>query len=334
MKIRRFTPNDYAAIAEINNVFWTEEQLTAEQWQSEDANRAPHCKHARWVAENAGQVVGMGEYDQLAGRYHPAKYWLRVEVLPAYQQRGIGAALYDTVINAVTQLDPWLVRFALRENMHASLRFLRARGFTEEWHSYESQLDVTRFDPARFAGLEEKLRAQGIAIKPYQEFADDSARDQKLYELFEDTRADTAFVEPLTRTEYARWRDMFLEGFRANTDAFWVATRNGQYIGLAMLSAAKPGADIETRWAGVRRDLRGRGIATALRLQMIEYAQSHDHPRLNTVTNSRNAPVIALNKKFGYVDQPAWVYYVQIIKQQKHTEAHEKNSATRLEKQT
>ncbi|MBI5031122.1 MAG: GNAT family N-acetyltransferase [Chloroflexi bacterium] len=314
MNIRPFAPNDYTAIAEINNTFWIEETLTAEQWQHEDAQRPPHCKHARWVAEIDGKVVGMSEYDQLAGRYHPDKYWLRVEVLPAYQKRGIGVALYDTMMNALAQHNPWIVRFALTENLHDSLRFLRARDFAEEWRSYESHWDVTQFDSARFNDIDEKLNAHGIVIKTYADLSNDLNRDPKLYELFEDTRADTAFIEPLTRTEYARWRDMFVDGFRANTDAFFVAARDGEYVGIAMLAKAEPGANIDTRWVGVRRDLRGQGIALGLKKRMFDYARAHNHPHITTVTNSKNAPVIAMNKKLGYVDQPAWVYYSKTLR--------------------
>ncbi|MCI0476856.1 MAG: GNAT family N-acetyltransferase [Anaerolineales bacterium] len=316
VNIQQFTPEDYSAIAEINNVFWIEEKITTDQWRDDDAKRPPHCKHARWVAEVDHQVVGLSEYDQLPQRYHPDKYWLRVEVLPAFQRRGIGSALYDTVIDAVTQLNPWLVRFALREDMTASLCFLRQRGFAEEWRSYESQLDVTRFDPARFDGIVERLSARGIAIQPYAELADDGERDRALYELFEDTRTDTSFDEPLTRLEYSYWRDAFLDGSRANPAGFFVATRGDEYVGLAMLGNAERGADIETRWVGVRRDLRGEGIAQALRLRIIAYARVHDHSHINTVTNSQNAAVIALNRKFGYVDQPAWVYYVKKFREQ------------------
>ena len=314
MNVRSFTSNDYAAIAVISNTFWTEETLTAEQWQHEDAQRPAHCQHARWVAEIDRQVVGMSEYDQLAGRYHPDKYWLRVEVLPAYQKRGIGAALYETMMSALVQRNPWIVRFALTENLQDSLRFLRARGFAEEWRSYESHWDVTQFDPAFFNGIDEKLNANDIVIKTYAEFANDPNRDTKLYELSEDTRADTAFVEPLTRNEYARWRDMFIDGFRANTDAFFVAARDDEYVGVAMLAKAEPGANIDTRWVGVRRDRRGQGIALGLKKRMFEYACVHNHPRITTVTNSKNAPVIAMNKKLGYVDQPAWVYYSKTLR--------------------
>ncbi len=317
MPIRLFTPNDYAAIAEINNVFWTEEMLTAEQWQHEDAQRPTHCQHARWVAELDDQVIGMCEYDQLPSRYHPAKYWLRLEVLPAKQRRGVGAMLYDTLMTALAPCNPWLVRFALTENLTDSLRFLRARGFAEEWRSYESHWDVTQFDPALFKGIEEKLGARGIVIKTYAELANDSKRDPKLYELFEDTRADTAFIEPLTRNDYSRWRDMFLDGFRANREAFWVAVCGDEYVGVAILANAARGATIDTRWVGVRRDQRGQGIAMGFKKRMSEYARAHNHPRILTVTNSLNAPVIAMNKQLGYVDQPAWVYYSKNLRKEK-----------------
>jgi GNAT superfamily N-acetyltransferase len=215
------------------------------------------------------------------------------------------------------QLNPWIVRFALTENLHDSLQFLRKRGYAEEWRSYESCWDIRQFDPAQFDGIDEKLNAGGIVIKTYAEFADDPNRDTKLYELSEDTRADTAFIEPLTRNEYGRWRDMCLDGYRANTDAFFVAARDGEYVGIAMLAKAEAGANIDTRWVGVRRDMRGQGIAMGLKKRMFNYARAHDHPRITTVTNSKNAPVIAMNQKLGYIDQPAWVYYSKTLRKEK-----------------
>ncbi len=236
-------------------------------------------------------------------------------MLPAYQKRGVGAALYDTVMTALAPRNPWLVRFALTENFADSLCFLRARGFAEEWRSYESHWEVAAFDPARFDGIDEKLNARGISVKKYSEL-DDPNCDSRLYELSEDTRADTAFVEPLTRNEYARWRDMFLDGFRANRDALWVAMREGEYVGVAILARAEPGMNIDTRWVGVRRDMRGQGIAMGLKKRMFEFARAHNHPHITTVTNSKNAPVIAMNKQLGYIDQPAWVYYSKALRKE------------------
>ena len=57
INIRQFAMEDYSAIAEINNVFWTEEKITTDQWRDDDAKRPPHCKHARWVAEVHGGAI-------------------------------------------------------------------------------------------------------------------------------------------------------------------------------------------------------------------------------------------------------------------------------------
>lgn len=309
--ICKFTPNDYAAIAAINNVIWIDEPITGEQWQQDDVNRDPKCKHARWVAELDGKVVGFCEYDQLAGRYHPDHYWLRIEVLPEFRRRGIGAALYDQVITAVSELKPELVRIALRENMPDQIRFVTQRGFTEDWRSWEMRLNVETFDPTPYAGAEEKLRAKGIEIKTLDELASDPDCDHKLHELHEETRADTPSRIPSTRMDFDRWKEWFLNGHAANNAACFVAVRDGEYLGFSALNAAKPGANIDTRWAGVRRAERRQGIALALKMRMIEYAKAHGHPYIMTVTHSLNVPVQTMNNRMGYVSEPAWVYYVK-----------------------
>ncbi len=67
MNIRPFTDADYAALTEINNVTWEDEQIAAEAYAEEDEYRDPKCKFDRWVAEVDGRVVGMSQStDQLA----------------------------------------------------------------------------------------------------------------------------------------------------------------------------------------------------------------------------------------------------------------------------
>src|SRR5437016_2355762 len=94
--IRAGTPADYEAVAAVCNAAWRDAQgvpvrhFSAAEFQEMDAQRAVHCRCARWVADQDGRIVGMGEYYQVANRYHPRKFWLGLYVHPEHQGRGIG----------------------------------------------------------------------------------------------------------------------------------------------------------------------------------------------------------------------------------------------------
>ncbi len=52
---------------------------------------------------------------------------------------------------------------------------------------------------------------------------------------------------------------------------------------------------------------RGLGIATALKLRTIEYAQRDGYRVIRTFNSSRNDAMLAINQNLGFVRQPAWI---------------------------
>src|SRR5262249_48447526 len=155
----------------------------------------PKCKFRRWVAVQDGCVAGVAQYSQLAGRYHPRKFWLEFDVAPPARRQGIGGALYDCLMEDLAAHDPMLARVALREEMAEGRRFLEKRGFSESWRSWDLIRDLADYHPApeESARLEKRLREEGIEIRTFAELADDPDRDRRLYDLYEETRQDASF---------------------------------------------------------------------------------------------------------------------------------------------
>jgi GNAT superfamily N-acetyltransferase len=50
----------------------------------------------------------------------------------------------------------------------------------------------------------------------------------------------------------------------------------------------------------VRREWRGRGVARVLKRAQIAWAIERGYERLETANEERNAPIRALNERFGY----------------------------------
>ena len=84
---------------------------------------------------------------------------------------------------ALTTLNPTEIMTRCRDDHPYAETWLLQRGFVEDLREPQSILDVTTCDLAPFAGIEDRLNAQGIAIKAYPELASDPERDHKLYEL-------------------------------------------------------------------------------------------------------------------------------------------------------
>ena len=108
--IRPFTEDDYPAYVAVSNATFPEYPTTVEALRFGDRNRDSKCRHARFVAETGGVLVGIGSYDQWSGMYHPHKFALDVMIRPEWQGQGLGASLYTRVMAALDPLEPLSVR--------------------------------------------------------------------------------------------------------------------------------------------------------------------------------------------------------------------------------
>lgn len=199
MEIRLFSPDDYHALIEIHhrlNIVWPERPCSPEAWAEADRNRSPKCKHQRWVAVEGGTIIGFASYGQSIEDYHPQRFYINAEVHPAYQRRGIGAALYEKVMEGLYPFEPRALRADAFTNLPQGFAFLQKRSFYEAFRETPVHLNIVSFDPSPYAGLESELNAQRIVIKTVSELEDDPDRDRKIYDLF----CKTLISSPLTAT--------------------------------------------------------------------------------------------------------------------------------------
>ena len=315
MTIRPFIPGDYRALVDIATAALPEYPSTVEEMKFHDARRPAHCRHARWIAEQDGQAVAFGEYGQYAGQYHPRKFGLEVVVRPDHQGQGIGKALYDEVLEALTPFDPLSVRTQVREDMARGMRFLRDRGFVEDMRSYESRLDVAAFDPTPYADVEARMRDLRIEFKILREMQDTPGHWDKHYALAEELIADVPSPEPHTFIGQDAWRKRFDGNPNLLADAYFFAVDDGKYVGLSVLYGSGANADLHTGLTGVKREWRRQGVALALKLRAITWAKSQSRPLIKTWNESGNRGMLGINERLGFVRQPPWLDMVLKLKE-------------------
>ena len=75
-------------------------------------------------------------------------------------------------------------------------------------------------------------------------------------------------------------------------------------IGFAAVNLFPENQDACNATTGVIREYRGRKIALALKVLAARYARQHGARTVRTDNDSRNAPILAINRRMGYQPQP------------------------------
>jgi mycothiol synthase len=305
-------PQDYADIAAVLFADWSGAD-TAEELAYADANRDPRYHHATFVAEMPGEIeplivgVAFVGHDTLAHR--AGKFQLNLRVYPDWQGHGIGKALYQAVLDHLVPLAPWELQTKVWHAHPRALRFLTERGFAEVWRRLDLELDVTKFDFSPYAGLEEKLQAQGIVVKTYTDLADDPDRLVKLYELDWALWQSIPYGEPVAKRSLTQFTTDEVNHPTFLPDACFIAVQGNDFIGY--LKLIEGDGDFSTDMTGVHASYRGLGVATLLKLYSIRYALAHGNRALSTQNDAVNQAMLRLNKKLGFVQTGADLRFVK-----------------------
>lgn len=308
--IRHFTEEDYETVVGIYNVVYPEYPESVKDWRFWDDNREERLCYQRYVVEKDGQIIGYASRGRNSWMFDSQKFSVQFSLHPDYRGQGIGTQVYEHVLADLAQYNPVLLRADTREDMPYSLKFLHKHGFVEEQREWESRLDPAGFDHTPYQTLENTIVAKGITIKTMTELMkSDPDNAQNTYELYWQISKDVPSPEPPTKPIFETFSKKLFGSPNFLPEAFWIAVDGDTYVGTTCLWKTSDSAQLEVGLTGVIRDYRRRGIALALKLRSIAYAQTHGNPSLKTWNDSLNDPMLAINNRLGFVRQPAWIMF-------------------------
>jgi len=306
---------DYEAAAAVGNAIYPERLTSPNELRSRDHHSDP-AKYflGRWLAyDAAGAVVGSAVARHLSWAFDPDRYFFWAGVKPDRRGQGVGRALYSQVTGALQERGAAELWTATEETFTDALAFLARRGFEEKAREWESRLAVPAFDPAPYTPLLQRLAGEGITFTTLADLQQHASNWlQVIYDLDTLLIADIPMPYPFTHPSLEEYAHEVVNDPGFLPEGYFLARDGDQCVGLSFLERRELRPDsLEHGFTGVRREYRGRGIATALKLKTIEYAHTHGYREIVTGNSTLNAPMLAINQKLGFVRQPAKVEFVK-----------------------
>ncbi len=310
LDMRGFDVREYPRLLEIYNANYPDYARSIEEWRSRDetVDRSKyHLQRFSFLEKNG--IVGFGEVAHVTDMFHPHKFWISIYVDPRSQGRGIASAIYERLAGELGKLNAVGAWAGSKEDLPRLTEFYQKRGFAEKMKVWESRLSVPTVDLEKFREYSEKVSRQGITIT---NLAAERGKDQdslrKLHELVQIISADMPSPAPFTPISYEQWKAFELKNPSLLPEGYMIAKDDSKYVGLSTVwhIDREPNGLVQGN-TGVRREYRGRGIAVALKLKVIEFARRNGYVRLKTWNASNNASMLAVNTKLGFKREVGWI---------------------------
>jgi len=235
-----------------------------------------------------------------------------VSVARADRGKGIGSSLLAVVIDeAIRRKAPRFLAGASEAHPDA-LTWAAKRGFREIGRRIESYVELASFDPARFRKRADDVRGSGIALKTIDEILDGRDGDSRetfiraLYDAETPMWEDVPWATPMPHWPYDRFRRMGFESGQMIADVSIVAY-DGETIAGFTMTGKRQSQDGYTWMTGVGRSYRGRGLATAIKVEALSRAKAKGLRALLTTNDEPNKAMREINAKLGYRTLPAHV---------------------------
>ena len=320
LTIRAFDPDrDFEGLVWLENAL-RGSQVSTEELESRDEARASDLAWVRLVALWDWQIVGAIEAAQ--------KPWpwldraeVKVGVRPDHRGRGIGRALVRALGAHLRESGGQVMLAYTGEYEFGYNHFLWRTGFALKSRGYPQYLALDSVNLEQISVDWERIAAAGLEFRTLSavRFEWDCAR--KFYDLYVQLEADVPRVDELVapKSFEAFCADIF-DSPSSLPDGVMLAVRSRdwgmEYVGCNILYRDDAGQVLHNGLTGVKRELRGLGLANALKFLGIEYARNAGYAGITTFNASDNHAILALNQKFGFERQAATLEWRRVLIEQ------------------
>jgi len=302
--IRPFNIEDLGAIVKVQNVCAPVHKVGLGEMQRDMETLAPELQRIIFVAASGQEIIGFCSAQRQAGTYHPRKFMLELGVSLDFRRKGIGSALYDAMTSHLQPFSVISLSVQVAESDVGSVKFATDRGFAEQKRDFVSELSVPSFDMSLFVESKAKMAEQGVEIRCFDELDSPDFR-RTWYDLFCEVRQDVPRSEPPTPITFEFFDEQVINEPDLARTATLFAFKDGQCIGFTGGFHDKDNSLLDQWLTAVKREYRGLGVAFALKTFQIAATKELGIATIKTDNDARNAPMLAINGRLGFIRQPA-----------------------------
>lgn len=190
----------------------------------------------------------------------------------------------------------------VREDFPRELSVFERLGFREERRLRTSELDLAAHRDHIIAAAKEsrrRMQEQGVVMHPFSDDGDPE-KFRKLYATMLESRHDMPLSVPEPDMTLDQWRRYWFDNPAIRQDRFWIAREGDDIVGCSVLDCPVVRGVPWTAYTGTRRNVRGRGIARALKYQSMAQAIEAGLTRVRTNNDAENPAILRINAEMGY----------------------------------
>jgi len=321
-RARPFRDSDREPLVEERNA-WSHpmERQSAAEWRTWERLSPDETQYRISVEDATGRLAAYANLS--AGgfmRHVDGSQSGGVSVARADRGRGIGSALLGSIEDEARRRGAPRLLAGASAAHPAAIAWAAKRGFREIGRRIESYVELAGFDASAFADRVAAVKASGIRLRTFAEVLDgldEAGREsfyRSLYEAQTPMWEDIPFATRTVPWPYERFRKLTFEGGLMLYDCSILA-----YDGDAIVAFTSTGRRQEkdglTWMTGTARTHRGRGLATALKVEALSRAKAKGLRALATVNDEPNKAMRGINAKLGYRVLPAHVQLEKTLSQ-------------------
>lgn len=293
MPAHPFAPEQYPAFAAFLRQIEPESAPSAAELETEDQREG---SPRRWLwSDEHGVHAALVLHPKFGAPID--HFYLEVLHHPQAPEVTLLDALLGVLEQDLEGLVPCWVFSMVDEGNQPLLAFFARHGFQEIRREHHVELDLRDFDTTPFAAAAQQAATQGYSIRSLAELQDDPQRDQKVYQLDLALRREVPGSEEFDQP-FEAFAEQTFESPAFRPDSYFIALHGEQYVGLHRIWVNPTGPRVGL--TGLLPGHRRQGVASALKLRGVSYAQAHGFLVLRAENDADNEAILDLNRRMGY----------------------------------
>ena len=285
------------------------EHESAAEWRFWEQRVDDPARKRVTITTDGGAIVGTANIAVGMMARPDGAQFVSVTVFKDHRRKGIGSALLDGLEAEAKRRRVARLLSGASAARPFALEFAQKRGYSEIGRRIMSYRELASYEPQRWQDALDRVAREGVAFRTFAEIVagkDDEAQEgfwRALWEAEGPMWDDIPFSTPTPHWPYDRFHKLAVENPQIRRDLSLVAYHGGTIAGYTMTGASGE-KDGDTYMTGVAREYRGRGIAMALKVDVLARAKAAGLRAMKTVNDEPNKAMRGVNIKLGYQPVP------------------------------